>query len=216
MAPRQILIWSTRKPFYLNHSLFHDTLNLFRPWTSDVRNGKKTQEKRSEVLLLIIGFIGRAEGRTGNRHLFELRLVNREFRHLLQPIFFGSVQMPPRCGANSLLTEDVRELLRLIEGNPSLAKDIKELSYYETGPGDMIKDDYCLEELNEDCNIFLRYARELSQKSATFVFSVRPSDKRAISRQYTNMCAPLLLSRDLPTYGNFHFTVMLEGDMPYY
>ncbi|KAI5812460.1 hypothetical protein BZA77DRAFT_291864 [Pyronema omphalodes] len=149
----------------------------------------------AEVLLSIIGFIRMAERRTSNRALSELRLVNRHFRYLLQPIIFGSVRMPPECGTDRALTKDIRKLLRLIEGNPSLAKDIKELSYYETGPGDMITNNYYLEELNDDCNIFLRYARELCQKSATFVFSVRPSDKHDISEQYNNMCAPLLLSR---------------------
>ncbi|KAI5812453.1 hypothetical protein BZA77DRAFT_291871 [Pyronema omphalodes] len=158
----------------------------------------------AEVLLLIIGFIGRAERRTINRHLFNLRLVNREFSRLLQPIIYESVRVPRKYSRSmrisgeydevDTVTKDIRKLLRLIDGNPSLAKDINKLTYCETAPYDMTTDYYSSEELDEDCNIFLRLAGELSQKSPMLVLSVRSSDKDKISRQYDNICAPQLLT----------------------
>ncbi|KAI5812438.1 hypothetical protein BZA77DRAFT_365328 [Pyronema omphalodes] len=148
----------------------------------------------AEVLLSIIGFMKAAERPTCNRHLFQLRLVNREFRYLLQPLLFESVRIPREFYGDPPLTEDIRELLRLIDCNPSLANDIGELSYHETDPGDMIKGHYYPEE-PDDSKLFLKFSRELSQASSKFVLPVHPSDKDEMSRQYNNLCAPLLLSR---------------------
>ncbi|KAI5812443.1 hypothetical protein BZA77DRAFT_352132 [Pyronema omphalodes] len=148
----------------------------------------------AEVLLSIIGFMKAAERPTCNRHLFQLRLVNREFRYLLQRILFESVRIPREFYEDPPLTEDIRELLRLIDCNPSLANDIGELSYHETDAGGMIKGHYYPEE-PDDSKLFLKFSRELSQTSSKFDLSVHPSDKDEMSRQYNNLCAPLLLSR---------------------
>ncbi|KAI5812439.1 hypothetical protein BZA77DRAFT_291883 [Pyronema omphalodes] len=122
----------------------------------------------TDVLNIIIGFLRVPNAATCNPDLLNLRLVNRGFRYLLQPVVYNSIRIPRKDCVKTTVTHDVRELLRLIAVNPSLATCIKHLNYDETLNHDFKPFQYSIKELQNDQNLL---------------------------KVYEHMCTPLLLSR---------------------
>ncbi|KAI5812442.1 hypothetical protein BZA77DRAFT_352135 [Pyronema omphalodes] len=152
----------------------------------------------TDVLNSIIGFLRGPDASTCNRDLLNLRLVNRGFRYLLQTVVYESVQIPRKHSDNPSVTDDVRELLRLIDLNPSLAASIKHLTYNESHPDDIIPVQCSLKELKTDHKIFSKLVDEVDLKTLTgktFYYPLNPSGLREMSKLYEQMCSPLLLSR---------------------
>ncbi|KAI5812432.1 hypothetical protein BZA77DRAFT_291890 [Pyronema omphalodes] len=156
----------------------------------------------SKALLLlltnVITFIRGTEKATRQPDIMNLRLVNRGFRYLLQPIIYKSVRIPRRYSFNPSVAHDVRQLLRLIDRNPSLATSIKHIKYHETHPLEMISVEYGLEDLDHDHAIFSRFARELTQNtsaSCDFDWYLQPSQQHDMSLLYGNMCTAILFAR---------------------
>ncbi|KAI5812431.1 hypothetical protein BZA77DRAFT_291891 [Pyronema omphalodes] len=152
----------------------------------------------TEVLDHIVRYLGGAEKATRQRDLLNLRLVNRGFRSLVQPVIFESVKIPRGNNVKRSVTMDVRQLLRLIDRNPSLAANIKDLSYHEVDHHEMIPVEYSVREQNHDRRIVGQFSKELSLKSSTgnaFRYSLDPSIQPDILLVYDNMCSAILLSR---------------------
>ncbi|KAI5812430.1 hypothetical protein BZA77DRAFT_291892 [Pyronema omphalodes] len=152
----------------------------------------------TEILDKIIGFLQGAERATRRPDLFNLRLANRRFSFLLQPIIYESVWIPRKQIENPSVTNDVRQLLRLIDRNPSLAACIKELSYYDPFRVMIKPVKYDTNELQHDHRIFSQFAEELAQTSSTvktFDLSLEPSKLTEISLVYDKACAAILLSK---------------------
>ncbi|KAI5812434.1 hypothetical protein BZA77DRAFT_390693 [Pyronema omphalodes] len=67
----------------------------------------------------------------------KLRLVNRHFNDLLRPLYFESISLPPDIGyLGPTVTSDARQLLRLIDSDPTLAAGIQCLNYDD--PSDLL------------------------------------------------------------------------------
>ncbi|KAI5808378.1 hypothetical protein BZA77DRAFT_298301 [Pyronema omphalodes] len=99
---------------------------------------------------------------------------------------------------NPSVTKDVRQLLRLIDGNQSLATSIKDVRYYEIHPVVMQRAEYSLEELKHDHKIYSEFAQELDRKRSkggTFDYSLSESSLPEMSMLYDSTCTPLLFSR---------------------
>jgi hypothetical protein len=167
-----------------------------------------------EILKSIIDFLREAETGPCNPDLINLRLVNREFSCLLQPLVYESICIPPAARDWPSVTNDARQLLRLIDRNPSLATCIRDFEYYDPDVDQLPLDDYYdEEELKHDHKIFSQFAEELAQKSSTakkFGYSSEPSQLRKMSVVYDQACIPILLSR-LPNLRSFTFNGRVGG-----
>jgi hypothetical protein len=137
-----------------------------------------------------------------NCHLFNLRLVNREFYYLLQPLVYESICLPSDSvfrGSGPSITSDVRQLLRLIDRDSSIATCIRGFEYDHLGLLDnlLLDDKYSPEQLKHDHKIFSQFPEELAQKSSTekkFGYSSTPSQLRKMSVAYDKTCISILLS----------------------
>jgi hypothetical protein len=172
----------------------------------------------TEILKSIIDFLREAETGPCNPDLINLRLVNRKFSYLLQPLVYESICIPPADPDWPSVTNDVRQLLRLIDRNPSLATCIRDFKYYDPivdlGP----LHDYYEEELKYDHKIFSQFAEELAQKSSTakkFGYSSEPSQLRKMSVVYDKACIPILLSR-LTNLRSFSFNGYVGGKYSFF
>ncbi|KAI5808372.1 hypothetical protein BZA77DRAFT_298296 [Pyronema omphalodes] len=152
----------------------------------------------TEILHSIIGFLTGPDVEACQRDLLNLRLVNSTFRYLLQPVVFESVRIPREDSDNPSVTNDVRELLRLIDLNPSIATCITELIYHESHPDDIKPLQYSMKELKSDHQIFSKLVQDVDLKTSTgrtFYYPLNTSGLRGMSKLYEDMCTPLLLSR---------------------
>ncbi|KAI5812445.1 hypothetical protein BZA77DRAFT_291877 [Pyronema omphalodes] len=143
--------------------------------------------------------------------------VNRGFRYLLQPVVFESVRIPREDSDNPSVTNDVRELLRLIDLNPSLATCITELIYHESHPDENKPLQHSMKELKSDHKIFSKLVQEVDLKTSTgrtFHYPLNPSGLRGMSKLYEHMCTPLLLSR-LTNLGMLIFHGYVGGPYAY-
>ncbi|KAI5808377.1 hypothetical protein BZA77DRAFT_362542 [Pyronema omphalodes] len=151
-----------------------------------------------EVLNSIIGFLRGPDDENCTPDLLNLRLVSRGLRYFLQPIVYESVRIPRKDSDNPAVTKDVRELLRLIDLNPSLATSIQHLTYRETHPDNSITMLYSLEELKHDHKIYTEFTQQMDPDTRidqTFQYSSTPSQLRKVSLEYEHICTPLLLAR---------------------
>ncbi|KAI5812437.1 hypothetical protein BZA77DRAFT_343110 [Pyronema omphalodes] len=152
----------------------------------------------TEVLYSIIGFLKADKTARCHPDLLNLRLVNREFRYLLQPVLFESVRIPRRSCRRPAVTNDVRQLLRLIDLNPSIATCIKELTLYEAYPNRREDAQCSLQEQEHDYRIYSKFAEEMELEMSaekSFGYPLHPSGQRETLQVYDQMCTPLVLSQ---------------------
>ncbi|KAI5812423.1 hypothetical protein BZA77DRAFT_352159 [Pyronema omphalodes] len=112
------------------------------------------------------------------------------------------------------VTSDARELLRLINNDPSLASCIQCLTYDDPDDSELpLTDEYSQEQLTHDHKIFSQFSAELAEKSAskkTFGSSRKTSKLREMSVIYNKACIPILISR-LPNLRKLVFAGRLGG-----
>ncbi|KAI5808381.1 hypothetical protein BZA77DRAFT_298304 [Pyronema omphalodes] len=143
------------------------------------------------------------------------RRVPTEILHLI--IVFESVRIPREDSDNPSVTNDVRELLRLIDVNPSLATCITELVYHESHPLEFKPVQYSMKELKSDHQIFSKLVQDVDLKTSTgrtFQYPLTPSGLHGMSNLYEYMCTPLLLSR-LTNLGMLIFHGYIGGPYAY-
>ncbi|KAI5817936.1 hypothetical protein BZA77DRAFT_291868 [Pyronema omphalodes] len=173
--------------------------------TENKRNAKCTSPPLAclstcptEVLELVIGFLRGPLRASSHRDFLNLRLVNRRFRYLLQPIVFESVEIPGRNCSGWSVSKDVRKLLRLIDLNPSLATCIKDLNYGEFHQFDVEEVEYSVDERKHDRKILSKFVEETGLQDLTgmtWEHILQRSRLREMSKLYEIMCIPLLLAR---------------------
>ncbi|KAI5817946.1 hypothetical protein BZA77DRAFT_291875 [Pyronema omphalodes] len=173
--------------------------------TNDKRKQKSTSTPLAclstcptEVLESVIGFLRGTRRASSHRDLLNLRLVNRRFRYLLQPIVFESVEIPGGNCSGWSVSKDVRKLLRLIDLNPSLATCIKDLHYQEFHQFEVEEVQYSVDERKHDRKILSKFVEETGLTDLTgktWEHILQRSRLREMSKLYEIMCIPILLAR---------------------
>ncbi|KAI5817972.1 hypothetical protein BZA77DRAFT_291898 [Pyronema omphalodes] len=153
-----------------------------------------------KVLKLIIKFLDLFSTRPYLRYFLNLRLVNHDFNRLIRPFSFQLIFLPPNTGfSEPPVTSDARQLLRLIDNDPTLASCIQCLTYEDPDDSELpLTDEYSLQQLTHDHKIFSQFSAELAEKSSsknTFGYSRKPSKLRKMSVVYNKACIPILISR---------------------
>ncbi|KAI5812422.1 hypothetical protein BZA77DRAFT_296872 [Pyronema omphalodes] len=172
-----------------------------------------------KVLKLIIKFLDLFSTRPYLRYFLNLRLVNHDFNRLIRPFSFQLIFLPPNTGfSEPPVTSDARQLLRLIDNDPTLASCIQCLTYEDPDDSELpLTDEYSLQQLTHDHKIFSQFSAELAEKSSsknTFGYSRKPSKLRKMSVVYNKACIPILISR-LPYLRTLVFRGRLGGKHSY-